>query len=229
VTAERRLLLFGALMFGAAVLAHAMRPTQAINAGAPPIDLATLVPQRFGDWQIDAGRMSIALPPELQEAQDLAYDKSLVRTYVDKSGERIMLNIAYGANQTRNLQVHRPEVCYAALGFQLLSLRKTSLAEMAGSGPIPVMQMVAAQSFRNEPVTYWIRVGDQVVRGNVELGLARLSYGLRGYIADGLLFRVSNVTSQNEAGFELQQRFVRDLLASLTPEKRRLLVGNLAR
>jgi EpsI family protein len=139
-----------------------------------------------------------------------------------------MLSIAYGGNQSRNLQVHRPEVCYAALGFQLLSLRKSSLADMPGVRPIPVMQMVTAQSLRNEPVTYWIRVGDQVVRGNVELGLARLSYGLRGYIADGLLFRVSSVTSRNEEGFDLQRRFVRDLLASMTAEQRRALVGGLA-
>jgi EpsI family protein len=225
---NRQLLFIGALMLGGAMLAQAIKPTHAINEGAAPVDLAATVPLQFGTWRLDTSSIPIALPPELEALQKEVYDQMLVRTYIDQNGERIMLTIAYGGNQSRNLQVHRPEVCYAALGFKIESQRKTDLSDIAGVGPIPAMQLVAAQNARNEPVTYWIRVGDQVVRGNVELGLTRLSYGLRGYVADGLLFRVSNITTRNEEGFELQRRFISDLLASVTDEKRRELVGKLA-
>jgi EpsI family protein len=225
---DRLMLFLGALMVAGAVLAHSMKPTRSINEGAAAVDLAAIVPPQFGNWRIDATSVPVALPLELEEKQHEVYDQTLVRTYIDEHGDRIMLTIAYGGNQSRTLQVHRPEVCYAALGFKVLSQRKTSLSGMTGVRPIPVLQLVAAQSMRNEPVTYWIRIGDQVVRGNVELGLARLSYGLRGYIADGLLFRVSNITAQNDEGFELHRRFVEDLLAALPAEERRVLVGSLA-
>jgi EpsI family protein len=228
MTFDRLMPLLGAFMLAGALLAHALKPTHAFNEGAPPVDLATLVPVRFGDWHIDTTNVPIALSPELEKFQNEVYDQMLVRTYIDQNGERIMLTIASVGNKSRNLQFHRPEVCYAALGFQLLSQRKVSLSGIPGVSPIPAMQLVAAQSTRNEPVTYWMRIGDRVVRGNVEVVLARLSYGLRGYIADGLLFRVSNITVQNEEGFGLQQRFVRDLLASMTAEERRALVGMLA-
>ena len=228
MTFNRRMLIVGGLMLGTVVVAHAMKPTHATDEGAPPVELANLVPLRFGDWHIDETSVPIALPPELEAQQKEVYDQMLVRTYVDRNGERIMLTIAYGNNQSQNLQVHRPEVCYTALGFELRSQRKTSLGGVPGVSPIPAMQLVAVQSTRNEPITYWIRVGDEVVRGNVELGFARLFYGLRGYLADGLLFRVSNITPRNEEGFALQQRFVRDLLVSVKSKERRFLVGSLA-
>ena len=225
---QRLMFLLGGLMLGGAALAVAMKPTRVISDQPGGVNLETLVPQQFGTWRVDSDRAPIALPLELEEKQKEVYDQMLVRSYIDQQGGRIMLTIAYGGNQSRSLQVHRPEVCYAALGFALLDLRKTSLAGAPGTSPIPAMQMVAAQRTRNEPVTYWIRIGDQVVRGNVELGLARLSYGLRGYITDGLLFRVSNITARNEEGFELQQRFVTDLLVALSADERRYLVGRLA-
>jgi EpsI family protein len=225
---DRTLLFLGALMLGGAVLAHGMRPTHEIAAAATPGDLAAIVPRQFGSWRIDSRALPTALPSELQDMQNEIYDQMLVRTYTDEMGHRIMLTIAYGGSQSGNLQVHRPEVCYTALGFELLGQRKATLTNLPGIGPLPVMQLVTAQGARNEPVTYWIRIGDQVVRGNIEVGLARLSYGLRGYVADGLLFRVSNVTTRNEEGFELQQRFVRDMVSYLTIEQRRMLVGELA-
>lgn len=225
---RRVLLLLGALLVGAAILAHAMVPSRRGGEEAP-IDLEALVPQRFAGWQmVQVGDAAVALPLELRETQDHVYDQTLARTYVNGNGDRIMLTIAYGANQSRTLQVHRPEVCYSALGFQVLTQRKVDLALATTLAPVPAMQLVAVQNERNEPVTYWIRIGERVVRGNVELGLARMSYGLRGIIPDGLLFRVSNITARNEAGFALQRAFIEDLLTAMPPERRQQLVGRLA-
>ena len=225
---SRRLVLFlGALMIASALLAQAMVPGRKVADGA--LDLSLLLPTQFGKWRaIEASTVPIAVSPELQQQQNEVYDKTLARTYADDKGRLVMLTIAYGANQTKALQVHRPEVCYSALGFQIQSQRKVELPATDGTGPIPAMQLVAIQGARNEPVTYWIRVGDRVVRGNLELGLARISYGIRGIVPDGLLFRVSAITSNFEEGFSLQQSFVEDLLRDLTPEKRRFLLGRVA-
>jgi len=43
-----------------------------------------------------------------QEAQiNKIYNQTLTRTYVNPTGERIMLSIAYGGDQTDNMAVHK--------------------------------------------------------------------------------------------------------------------------
>jgi hypothetical protein len=49
--------------------------------------------------------------------------------------------------------------------------------------------------------------------------------GLDGYIADGLLFRVSSISENSSSSSELHSVFINDLLNSLTPKQRALLVG----
>ena len=54
--------------------------------------------------------------------------------------------------------------------------------------------------------------------------LARMEVALRGYIGDGLLVRVSEITSRDDA-FALQARFLTDFLGALTPVQRELYIG----
>ena len=68
---------------------------------------------------------------------------------------------------------------------------------------------------------------DRVVRGSIEQNLARMALGLRGFIPDGLLFRVSEITPDAEAAYGLQDRFVREYLAQLTPAERESVIGAL--
>ena len=225
MSTDRVMGVFGALMVGSAILAYALTPHRQLHEPLPPAALETLIPERFENWQVDTSSTPIALPPELQDAQKKIYDEMLVRTYRRDSGERVMLTIAYGRNQSRSLQVHRPEVCYTALGFQISQEKNAYIAGAGEVRDIPVMQLVATRHTRNEPVTYWIRIGDQVVRGNLELGLARLSFGLRGYIPDGLLFRVSTVGPDNARGFAQQAHFVKALMSALNDHQRSQLIG----
>jgi EpsI family protein len=135
-----------------------------------------------------------------------------------------MLSLAYGANQSRDLQIHRPEVCYSAQGFQIISTNKTSLS--TGVGDVPAMQLVAKLGQRNEPITYWVRIGEKVVRGNLEQGFARMQYGLNGVVADGILFRVSSIATDNTQAYASQKQFIDDLLKSVPADTRSYLLGN---
>jgi EpsI family protein len=134
-----------------------------------------------------------------------------------------MLSIAYGADQTRDNQVHKPEVCYPAQGFELLGTQKD--LTHTESGDVPVMRVLTRQGPRVEPVTYWIRVGDKVVRGALEQNMARLQFGLRGSLPDGLLFRVSTIEEDPALAYKLHDVFVGDLLKALTPQARYSLGG----
>jgi hypothetical protein len=48
---------------------------------------------------------------------------------------------------------------------------------------------------------------------------------LTGGSPGGLLFRVSSIDRDSERGFAIQQKFVADMMASVSPEARRRLSG----
>lgn len=215
-----------ALMLGAAFLSHAAMPKPIIASEAQIPSLDSLIPDRIGQWQIDRSIIPLEVSPDVAKTLSTIYDRTLSRTYVNESGQRVMLSLAYGANQSRALQLHKPEVCYAAQGFKIRSVEKTEI-EVAGAS-VPVMRMVAQQGARVEPITYWMRIGDAVSRGWYEQNLARFEYGLRGYIPDGLLFRISSISADSVAAYELQQQFISELMPLLSGQGRHMLLGSVA-
>ena len=78
---------------------------------------------------------------------------------------------------------------------------------------------------RNEPVTYWLTVGDQIVQTGFDKRVAQIRLGLTGQIPDGLLFRVSSIDSDATRAFSMQQKFVADMMASVPPTARKQLSG----
>lgn len=213
-----------ASMLCAAALAAAIHPQISMADQRAKVDLATLIPRQFGDWrELEQSSRQIVNPQQTAELEKL-YSQTLSRAYINTDGAVIMLSIAYGADQSRDLQIHRPEVCYSAQGFQILTTEKTTLAN--ASNPIPAMQLVAKQGARNEPITYWVRIGEKIVRGNIEQGTARLSYGLSGYIPDGVLFRVSSISTINKTAFNIQEAFIADMLQAVPPATKSYLLGH---
>lgn len=211
-------------MLVTSVLAIALKPTVKLADSTKALQLSEAIPTQFGNWTVDTRAGSAVVNPQQQALLDSIYSQTLSRTYVHASGRRIMLSLAYGGDQRHDTQIHKPEVCYPAQGFRLLNSQKDDLSVPGNA--IPVMRLVAALGQRNEPITYWIRVGDKLVRGSVEQNLARIQLSLKGYIPDGILFRVSEISKDNAESFELQDQFIRDLLPALTPAAREFLVGS---
>lgn len=213
-----------ALMFGSAILAWVIHPRISMADQRTKVDLATLIPHEFGSWKVLEQSSQLIVNPQQTAELTKLYSQTFSRSYINTDGAVVMLSIAYGADQSRDLQIHRPEVCYSAQGFQLLSTEKSTI-EVA-SKSIPAMHIVAKLGQRNEPITYWVRIGEKVVRGNLEQGFARLSYGLSGKVADGLLFRVSSIDNVTPRAFETQANFVRDLAATVSDAHRQYLFGS---
>jgi EpsI family protein len=136
-----------------------------------------------------------------------------------------MLSIAYGGDQRDSMQVHKPEVCYPANGFQILQINTGTLHLTQDQRNIPVKRLITQQGERVEPVTYWIKVGDQVAVEGLKWKLAQLKYGLTGRIPDGLLFRISSITTNATQGFAIQSEFVNALLTAIPLESRTQLAG----
>jgi EpsI family protein len=201
-------------------------PHATIQATQVQPQLETIIPQEFADWKIDSISQLRLVNPDITGKPDKIYDQALARTYINSAGQRIMLSIAYGSNQSTDLHVHRPEICYAAGGFSISGTSKTWLQTPVGS--IPVMHLVATQGTRNEPITYWIRVGDTLTRGWLEQKFTAIAYGLTGKIPDGLLFRVSSISRNESDSFHLQQKFLTDLILAMHQQDRYWLLGKLS-
>ncbi len=211
-----------AAMLLAAVLAFAAKPRAKVADQAPPIVLEELVPRQFGNWRVDETVVPVLVDPRTQAKLDEIYNQTLARTYVNADGQRIMLSIAYGGDQSDSMQVHRPEICYTAQGFQVL--RQTVGQLVTDYGALPVKRLLAVQGPRNEPITYWVVVGDKATQVGMQQKLQQLKYGLTGRVPDGILVRVSSIDRNEDAAFGAQDRFLREMLAAM-PEAGRLRVA----
>ena len=224
MTTRFKTLLVLVLMLFAAGGAYGLRPTQKIADAGPPVDLETMIPKVFGDWKEEPQRMTQIVDPQRQQVIDKIYNKTLLRTYVNADGYRVMLSIAYGSNQSDSMQVHKPEVCYPAQGFQIVSNRAGVL--QFSNGTIPVRRLVAVMGQqRSEPITYWIMTGDRAVLGGIDKKLAEMHFGLKGQIPDGLLFRVSSIDPDFNRAFDLQKKFVEEVTEALSPVIRLKISG----
>ena len=218
-----RAALVAALMVASFAVAAAWRPTAKLADQRPKIQLETVFPKQFGQWVTD-DRMPVQLvSPDTAALLNKIYNQTLSRTYVNPAGQRIMLSVAYGGDQSDATRAHRPEVCYPAQGFQVVSSDLGRLETAKES--IPVRRLVARQGGRNEPITYWISVGDKMTVTGTDQKLAQLSYSMKGLVPDGMLVRVSSIDRDNEAAFKLQASFVAELAASIVSDQRTRIFG----
>lgn len=221
-----RALLAALVMVAGAALAHLGKPGiyLADQIGKP--DLETLFPKQFGSWRLDA-RMAVILPaPDVQAALDAIYNQVLSRTYVNARGQRIMLSVAYGGDQSDGTSAHRPEVCYPAQGFEITA--NTKVVQNTVGGALPVRQLMSRLGPRNEPITYWVVVGREVATSGIEQKLAQMRYGLRGVISDGMLVRVSSIDTDRARGHALQSAFIAELAGAMPSEARSRVFGDRA-
>jgi EpsI family protein len=212
------------VMAGASALAVVITPRSYMADQYPREKLEQIVPRAFGDWQVDPSIAPLTPSPDLQEVIDATYDETLSLTYRNGAGQRVMLSLAYGRNQHRGMNTHRPEVCYPAQGFSVVQ-GSTPVKLHFGQRDIDAVHVVAAMGPRKEPITYWLLVGDQITHFGYPQRLAAISYGLRGVIPDGVLVRVSSIDADTNAAFVVQERFIRDMLAGIQPNLLSRLLG----
>lgn len=212
-------------MITSVYLSYKLKPNIFLNNHDRVIQLSKILPDTFGGWKTDTSINSYIINPQEKDLIKKLYSQNLNKTYTNQFGNSVMISISYGKNQLKETQIHKPEVCYPAQGFRVHTLQKGIITSNFGS--IPVMKMVAQRKSRTENVIYWIRLGDHLVRGSIEQNYTRIYYGLRGIIPDGLLFRISEIDTDMEKSFQLQIRFINDLLEHLSTSHKQQLIGNI--
>ena len=211
------------LMLLALLAAHAWRPSVRLADRHAKVDLAQWFPTVFGGWAIDTTVPLQLVLPEAQAGLDAVYHQTLGRIYRDPQGQRIMLSVAYGGDQSDATRAHRPEVCYPAQGFEIVERHDGEIS--LGPRSLRVRQLLTRQGGRVEPVTYWITVGQHVTLSGTEQKLAQLSYSLRGVIPDGMLVRVSSIDSDVAHAFGVQAAFVNAMVQAMAADRQSQVVG----
>lgn len=221
-----RTIVIGLMLILASVVAPHLKPTVKLADSMVAVNLEKMIPGQFGEWHEEhAALEQMVINPESKAVLSKIYNQTLTRAYLDSHGARIMLSIAYGGDQTDEMKIHRPEVCYAAQGFQVIKEKTDTVSTEFGS--IPVKRLLAVQGNRNEPITYWIRVGDKaVIPKGLQQKLAELRYGLTGKVPDGMLVRVSSISADEKDAYRAQDDFIKAMLAAMNKEDRARLAGS---
>lgn len=212
-----------AFMLLAAGLTIVMRPTYKIAEQGEKVELEQMIPRSFGDWKEESRPVVQIIDPQQKEMLQKIYTQTLSRTYIDTQGDRVMLSIAYGEDQRDAVQLHYPEVCYPAQGFEVISNTRNIL-EIRGQ-KIPVRRLETRLGQRYELITYWTMIGNTAVLGGVDKKLAEMDFGLKRQIPDGLLFRVSTINQESQQAFTVQKRFVENLIDAVEPDVRNRISG----
>jgi EpsI family protein len=219
---NRTAFLIAALMCVTSMGAVVARPDAKVARTDPPFSLEAMIPTQFGEWREEPRRIVQVINPQARELLDTLYSQILERIYVNAEGYLIILSVAYGADQRGSLRAHEPEGCYSGAGFMVTRRESTQIATPYGE--IPVLRFFMIRGPRKEPVTYWLKVGDKVVR-TWQSKLMELGYTLTGRRPDGFLFRVSSLDPDQAQANRVQDQFINQLLQSVSPEHRKRLSG----
>jgi EpsI family protein len=212
-------------MLAAMGLAVAMEPRNLMARTHDVFNIDKHLPTSFGDWKAVEG-LNVVAPPPADSLEATIYNQEASRGFVDSDGHVVMLMVAYGESQSDRLQLHHPEVCYTAQGFRVSRTSATQLDYSPSSPPLNVTRLVAEREERVEPISYWMRIGYDNSNSNWTRQALKLGYGLRGWVPDGALFRVSTIGVPPELSFKIQDKFIHDLLNSVDPQTQEFMVGD---
>ncbi len=213
------------IMGAAALAAEVLKPRTLMARTQTDLSIAKALPKSFGGWQEVPG-VRLVEPPGSDTLEREIYNQEVARAYRDSEGHVVMFLIAYGESQSDRLQLHRPEVCYAAQGFFVKRPVDAAFAYRINEPPLAIRRLMTRREDRVEPITYWMRIGYDVSEGVLERQRLKLEYGLRGLIPDGALFRVSTIGVSEELGYKLQAKFMHDLFEAVDPSFLSFMVGD---
>lgn len=226
---NRSIIFISVILLIARVMASILAPSEEAVQIDPSFILDDVVPSSFKGWMVDPS-VSIIQPNEEGDLKSRVYDQTISRGYRDEGGNLVMLVVAFGHNQSDTLQIHRPEICYVANGFKIISNNRHDIKLTSYTGVlIPSLRLVTLSSNRPEIVTYWTRVGDKLPTSNLSRQYEKLKYGLSGKIPDGVLVRVSTISDKPEEAYEFQDKFINDLVDVIDEENLEFFLGPLAK
>lgn len=217
---NRRKLLVGLLFCSAAGLAAWRQPRRKVDyLGRHKLE--DVVPKTIGAWDF-VTTSGLVVPPNDPYLRSI-YSQLLTRVYSDGKNPTIMLLIAQNGSQTGFLQIHRPETCYTAGGYQISPLAPHPV--QIGSTVLHANEMEASGNGPPEHVVYWTRVGDMMPQSWRQQKIAVAKQNLEGVIPDAILVRVSTVSNDSDAALAAMDNFIRAMIESVGPDMRSVFIA----
>lgn len=217
---DRRKFLAGLLFCSTAGIAAWRQPYKEIDyLGRNKLE--DVVPKTIGRWKFQTAS-GLVVPPEDQLSQAL-YSQLLTRVYWDGQNPPIMLLMAQAGSQTGFLQVHRPETCYTAGGYQITPLAPHEI--QIGSKAVQASTIDATTGGPTEHIVYWTRIGNEMPQTWREQKISVASQNLRGIIPDAILIRLSVVGEDGVTARAQIDEFVRTMVASVPAAMRPVFIA----
>lgn len=222
---NRREAVFGLGCAAALGGAEFLRPRTLVTLLQKGQTLEALIPADFSGWTVAPGG-AIVQPITPGSLADRLYSEQVMRSYRSTvAPERtVMLLVAYGGMQNDTLQLHRPEVCYPAVGFRITARSLVSIP-IGGGAAVPAVALSAQSGDRIEDVLYWTRLGESFPQTAGQQRSARFRTAVDGYITDGVVARASIIRSGGGTGFETLSAFLAEMIDAVVPSGRSVLVG----
>ena len=219
---SRRNLLIGASCVAAAGTAWQLKPQRKLSLLGKR-KMEAIIPRAMEGWT--SASSDGFVKPKLQGLAATLYSEIVERSFISPDdGADVMLLVAYGGTQGDVVQLHRPEVCYPALGFAIQS-KKVGSVSVSNLASVPAVRIVATAGERTENIVYWTRLGEDLPTNATEQRRILLKDAMAGFVPDGVLVRASIVNSDPDAAFKALDRFVPSLLAAVNPGDRPALIG----
>lgn len=220
---RREALMLAAAMGTAAALSALARTSLPDSSSRADVDLQRLFPLQFGNWHLDDASSAFVPQTALGGQRSPFYEQLLERTFVDDRGRRVMLSVAFDSVQTASRQLHRPEVCYRAGGYQV-SATQAAAVTLAGQ-VVTVTRLKAEMPGRPEPVTYWTLFGGEVLSDPVSFRWKRLNHAIGRRLLDGMLVRVSSIEGDPATAYVLHAQFADAMVQAIPPSDRIKVIG----
>ncbi|MGN6590790.1 MAG: exosortase-associated protein EpsI, V-type [Sphingomicrobium sp.] len=216
---DRRKFLLGGVFAATAAFAQWRLPRHDLDRLGRQ-KLEDLVPKEIGDWKA-VSNSGVVVPPNDPLLNGI-YSQELTRVYADGKNPPIMLLMAQNGTQTGFLQVHRPDFCYRASGYQISAVSPHPIN--IGSAIVPASLMDATAGGPTEHVVFWTRVGDRIPQSWTQQKLVVAEQNLRGIIPDAILIRVSMINEDSSSALAGIDDFVRNMLASIPQDRRSVFI-----
>lgn len=201
---SRRDAIVGAALASVSAVGYAAQP-KIVNPRISNSKFESWIPDRIGPWSLERTSGVVLPPPD--QLSDRLYDNLITRVYTGPGSSAVMMLIAYNYMQDGVLQLHRPEFCYAAGGYQLTSTLPVELA-LAPGREIPAKAFSAISATRTEQVLYFTRLGDSFPRDWVDQRASVLWANLKGEIPDGAMMRVSVFDTDQPRALDVMRGFL---------------------
>ena len=212
----------GIALLMTACLSIVLKPSK-LHTNITQQQLEEMVPKQFGEWKLGKTVALVNPLSDVKAQMDETYGAIVSRNYENTQGVNVMLLVAYGNQQTQKIKSHRQEVCYSSQGYAISDRKSTKIA--FGDRRIEVTQFFSQRDIRMEPVTYWFTMGTKVVTTKFDRMFTGIIESLTGEIPDGILVRVSNLSSNTEESYVLHDCFIRAMLNAMDNKYLKIFIG----